>query len=103
MKVRDRASYDFAMSSAAVALELEGDVVTTARIALGGLATKPWRARAAEAAITGHVLDEASANEAAEAALAGAEPQGENAFKVELGRRTVVRALLEAKAMEPQP
>jgi xanthine dehydrogenase YagS FAD-binding subunit len=103
VKVRDRASYDFAMSSAAVALELEGDVVTTARIALGGLATKPWRARAAEAAITGHVLDEASANEAAEAALAGAEPQGENAFKVELGRRTVVRALLEAKAMEPQP
>jgi xanthine dehydrogenase YagS FAD-binding subunit len=103
VKVRDRASYAFALASAAVALELDGDRVVTARVALGGLATKPWRAREAETAITGRVLDEASAREAAEAALAGAQPQGENAFKVELGRRTIVRALLETQAMEMRP
>ena len=100
LKVRDRASYAFALASAAVALDLEGDTVRAVRIALGGLATKPWRAREAEAVLTGRVLDEASAREAADVALADARPQDENEFKVELGRRTLVRALLEAKAME---
>ena len=100
VKVRDRASYDFALASAAVALELEGDTVHAVRIGLGGLAAKPWRAHAAEAALVGRRLDEASAREAAEAALVGAVGRGEAAFKIELGRRTVVRALLETQAMK---
>jgi len=100
VKVRDRASYDFALASAAVALDLEGDTVRAVRIGLGGLAARPWRTHAAEAALVGRSLDEASAREAAEAALAGAVAHGELAFKIELGRRTVVRALLETQAME---
>jgi len=100
VKVRDRASYDFALASAAVALDLEGDVVRAVRIGLGGLATKPWRAHEAEAALIGRRLDKASAREAAAAALAGAAAHGDVAFKIELGRRTLVRALLETQAME---
>ena len=103
VKVRDRASYDFALASAAVALELDGNQVVTARIALGGLATKPWRSREAEQAITGQDLSEETAAEAAEAALAGAAARGDASFKIELGRRTLVRALLEAQAMEVAP
>ncbi|HEY3778536.1 MAG TPA: xanthine dehydrogenase family protein subunit M [Rhizomicrobium sp.] len=104
LKVRDRASYDFALASAAVALDLdESGAVRTARIGLGGLAAKPWRAHEAEALLTGRVLDETNAKEAAEAAFAGAVVHGENAFKPELGRRTLVRALMEAKAMEIAP
>jgi xanthine dehydrogenase YagS FAD-binding subunit len=101
VKVRDRASYDFALASAAVALQLEADgTVATVRIGLGGLAAKPWRAREAEAVLTGRLLDELSAGQAAEAALADAVTHGDNAFKPELGRRTLVRALLEAARME---
>jgi xanthine dehydrogenase YagS FAD-binding subunit len=100
VKVRDRTSYDFALTSAAVALHLDGDRVVTARIALGGLAAKPWRSREAEQAINGRRLDEVSAYEAAEAGLAGAVSHGENGFKIELGRRTLVRALLETRDME---
>lgn len=100
VKVRDRASYDFALASAAVALELDGDRVVTARIALGGLATVPWRSRAAEQAIEGRELNESTARDAAEAALADAVGHGEDAFKIELGKRTLVRALLETAAME---
>ena len=103
VKVRDRASYDFALASAAVALDLEGDTVRAARIGLGGLAAKPWRAREAEAVLLGRRLDETTAREAAEAALAGASPCGEASFKIELGRRTLVRALLETQAMELRP
>ena len=77
--------------------------VVTARIALGGLATKPWRSREAEQAITGQDLSEETAAEAAEAALAGAAARGDASFKIELGRRTLVRALLEAQAMEVAP
>ena len=99
-KVRDRASYDFALASAAVALDLEDGVVVTARIGLGGVATKPWRAHEAEAVLTGRRLDEPAAEQAAEAAFAGAVPRGETAFKPELGRRTLVRALLEAAEMD---
>ena len=99
-KVRDRASYDFALASAAVALDLEDGVVVTARIGLGGVATKPWRAHEAEAVLTGRRLDEPAAEQAAEAAFAGAVPRGETAFKPELGRRTLVRALLEATEMD---
>ncbi len=102
-KVRDRTSYDFALASAAVALHLEDGVVAAARIGLGGVAATPWRAHEAEAALTGRPLDEAAAERAAEAAFAGAVTHGDNDFKPELGRRTLVRALLEAAAMEVLP
>lgn len=100
VKVRDRASFAFALSSAAVGLDMADGVVRDARIGLGGLAAKPWRAREAENALRGRRLDEPAAQEAAEAAFAGAVTHGENAFKPELGRRTLVRALLEAAEME---
>lgn len=99
LKVRDRASYEFAAASAAVALDIQGGAVRTARIALGGMATRPWRAREAEALLTGRRLDEAAAEAAADAAFAGAVTHQDNAFKPELGRRTLVRALLQAAAM----
>jgi xanthine dehydrogenase YagS FAD-binding subunit len=100
-KVRDRESYDFALASAAVALDLAPDgAVREVRIGLGGLASKPWRAHEAEAVLRGQRLDEANATRAAEAAFAGAVTREGNAFKPELGRRTVVRALLEAAALE---
>ena len=102
LKVRDRASYAFASASAAVALDMRGGTVREARIALGGVASRPWRARSAEAALAGRALDEASAQAAAEAAFAGARTHGGNDFKPELGRRTLVRALLQAAAMEVQ-
>jgi xanthine dehydrogenase YagS FAD-binding subunit len=100
VKVRDRESYEFAMASAAVALDLDSDIVSEARIALGGVATVPWRAREAEARLAGKRLDENSAMDAAEAAFADAHPREHNAFKVELGKATLVRALLQVKAME---
>jgi xanthine dehydrogenase YagS FAD-binding subunit len=101
LKIRDRRSYEFALTSAAVALDLgSGGRVNEARIALGGVATKPWRAHEAEAALRGQALDEAAARRAAEAAFEGARPRGENAFKIELGKRTLVRALLQAAALE---
>jgi xanthine dehydrogenase YagS FAD-binding subunit len=100
-KVRDRDSYDFALASAAVALDLAPDgTVREARVGLGGLASKPWRAHEAEDALRGQRLDEAMAARAAEAAFASAVTQEGNAFKPELGRRTLVRALLEATTME---
>lgn len=100
LKVRDRESYAFAVASAAVALDMDGDTVREARIALGGVATTPWRSRAAEAALAGQRLDEAAAERAAQAAFAGAVTHGENDFKPELGRRTLVRALLQAQRLE---
>ncbi len=100
LKVRDRQSYQFALASAAVALHLEGEVVREARIALGGVATVPWRAREAEAVLTGKVLDEALATKSADAGFANAHTREHNAFKVPLGKQTLVRALLEAKAMK---
>ena len=102
LKVRDRESYEFALASAAVALDLDGETVRDARIALGGVATKPWRAHEAERVLTGQALDEASAQHAASLAFAAGTPapNGGNAYKVELGRRTLVRALLDAAKME---
>jgi xanthine dehydrogenase YagS FAD-binding subunit len=82
-----------------VGIALDGDVVRAARIGLGGVAYRPWRAREAEAALVGWPLDEASAKAAAEAAFTGVVTHGGNAFKPELGRRTLVRALLQARAM----
>ena len=100
LKIRDRESYQFAAASAAVALHLDGGVVKQARIALGGVATIPWRAREAESALAGQKLDQARAYEAARIAFAPARPRAGNQFKVELGRRTLVRALLQAAVLE---
>ncbi len=101
VKVRDRDSYQFAITSAAVALDMDGDVIREARIALGGVATVPWRARAAEEALRGKRLDEAVAAKAGDAAFEGAQPRKHNAFKVELGKRTLARALFETAAIQP--
>ena len=92
-KVRDRASFSFALASAAVALELHAGTVRDARIALGGLATRPWRAVEAERWLIGKRAALDSFRRAAAIALDGAAPRDDNAFKVELGRRTVLRAL----------
>jgi xanthine dehydrogenase YagS FAD-binding subunit len=100
LKVRDRQSYEFAIASAAVGLDLDGGVVRAARIGLGGMAYRPWRAEAAEAALVGKPLTAETARAAAEVALLGAVTHGYNDYKPELGRRTLVRALLQAKMME---
>jgi xanthine dehydrogenase YagS FAD-binding subunit len=94
-KVRDRSSYAFALVSVAAALKLDGDTITGVRLALGGVATKPWRARRAEEALLGGPATEASFRAAADAELAGARPLSGNAFKVELARRTITAVLQE--------
>jgi xanthine dehydrogenase YagS FAD-binding subunit len=99
LKVRDRTSYEFALSSAAVALDLDGDRVRNARIGLGGVAYRPWRSAEAEQALTGKPLTEANAEAAAAVALEGAKTHGHNDYKPELARRTLVRALLYAGSM----
>lgn len=93
LKVRDRASYEFALASAAVALEVVGGVIKTARVALGGVATKPWRAAEAEQALVGQRPTPAAFAAAGEAATKGAVPRQFNGFKVALARRVVARAL----------
>lgn len=93
LKVRDRESYEFALASAAVALDLEDGVVRGVRLALGGVATKPWRARRAEDVLMGERADEAAFTRAATAELGPATTRPMNAFKAELARRTLVRAL----------
>jgi xanthine dehydrogenase YagS FAD-binding subunit len=100
LKIRDRQSYAFALASAAVVLDMDGDAVRDARIALGGVATVPWRAREAEDEIKGKPLDEAATQRAAEAAFADAKARVHNAFKISLGRETLARALLETRDME---
>jgi len=99
LKIRDRQSYQFALTSAAVALDMSGSVVREARIALGGVDTVPWRSREAEAALRGKPIDEATVTAAAAAAFAGAQPRKHNAYKVALGQNTLVRALLEVRQM----
>ncbi len=101
LKVRERTSYAFAVVSAAAALRMEGGRIADARIALGGVALKPWRAREAEAALAGAQPDAAVFRRAADAALADARPSGDNAFKIELARRIIVRALSLAAAGTP--
>ncbi|MGB6536558.1 MAG: xanthine dehydrogenase family protein subunit M [Xanthobacteraceae bacterium] len=100
LKVRDRQSYEFALASAAVALDQQDGTVRDARIALGGVATVPWRARGAEAALRGRAIDRDSLAAAANAAFAGATGHGHNDFKIELGKRTLTRALQQAAALE---
>ena len=99
VKVRDRASYEFAIASAAVAVNLSGDTVREARIGLGGMAYRPWRALAAEKFLVGKPLNELNALAAAEVALREAQPHGRNGYKPNLARQTVVRALLQAKEL----
>ena len=93
LKVRDRASYEFALVSAAVALELRDGAIDSARIGLGGVAHKPWRAQNAEAILTGKKPSKDLFKSAAQVALEGAKPYQHNRFKVELAQRVVVRAL----------
>jgi xanthine dehydrogenase YagS FAD-binding subunit len=95
LKVRDRASYEFALASAAVAIGLSGSTISRARVALGGIATVPWRSREAERVLEGKPAETATFRAAAEAALAGAVPREHNAFKIELAKRTLVEALEE--------
>ncbi|MFC6487091.1 FAD binding domain-containing protein [Nitratireductor sp. GCM10026969] len=95
-KIRDRESYAFALASAAVAVEMEGESVRAARIALGGVATMPWRASTAERAVTGSALTPELALEAGQAAFAEARPGRQNAFKTDLGARVVADALMIA-------
>jgi xanthine dehydrogenase YagS FAD-binding subunit len=100
LKIRDRRSYAFAAASAAVALMLEGGRVRDARIALGGVAYRPWRAPEAETALKGNPFSEDLAREAAERAFAGAKTHEHNAYKVALGKETLTRALVETARME---
>jgi xanthine dehydrogenase YagS FAD-binding subunit len=99
LKVRDRASYAFALASAAVALDLQGNTIREARVALGGVGTKPWRSPEAERALAGQPAKLETYRAAADTALRGAVPRQENAFKVDLARRTLVRALSRAQAL----
>jgi xanthine dehydrogenase YagS FAD-binding subunit len=102
LKLRERTSYAFAIVSAAVALEMNGDAISTARIALGGVAAKPWRARAAEAALENAAPTPEAFAKAADLALADARPSGDNAFKISLARNIVARALGLALAGTPK-
>jgi xanthine dehydrogenase YagS FAD-binding subunit len=96
LKVRDRASYAFALVAVAAALDLEGGTVRQARVVLGSVAHKPWRSQEAEAVLTGKAATPETFQAAAEAAFQGAKPHEHNAYKVDLGKRAVVRALSQA-------
>jgi xanthine dehydrogenase YagS FAD-binding subunit len=98
LKLRDRASYEFALASAGVVITVTDGRVTRARIALGGVGTKPWRSPEAEAALAGQAVDPANFRKAAEAALRDAQPQSENGFKIELAKRCLTHALQMATA-----
>ena len=98
LKLRDRASYEFALASAAVVAKVEGGHIRYVRVAMGGVGTKPWRSHEAEAALTGKPANAATFRAAAEAALAGAKTRTDNAFKVELAKRCLTRALKLATA-----
>jgi xanthine dehydrogenase YagS FAD-binding subunit len=99
LKVRDRASYAFALVAVAVALELDGSTIKQARVVLGSVAHKPWRSHEAEAALSGKPASEESYRQAAEAALRDAKPLAHNAYKVELAKRAIVRALMRASKL----
>lgn len=99
LKVRDRASYAFALVAVAAALELDGGTIKQARVVLGGVAHKPWRSGEAEAVLAGKPASEEGFRRAAEAALRDAKPLAHNAYKVELGKRAIIRALLRASKL----
>jgi xanthine dehydrogenase YagS FAD-binding subunit len=96
LKLRDRASYEFALASAAVIVTTEGGKVTRARVALGGVGTRPWRSHEAERALEGKAASEEHFRAAADAALRDAKPQSGNKYKIELSKRCIVRALTTA-------
>ena len=96
LKLRDRASYEFALASAAIVAEVTAGKLTYIRVALGGVGTKPWRSHEAEAALLNHPATPANFQRAAAAALHNAQPQSENAFKVELAKRCLTHALTTA-------
>lgn len=100
LKARDRQSYEFALASAAIALDVQDGTVREARVALGGVATVPWRAREAEALLKGQKFDDGLAQRVADAAFTGAKGKTHNEFKIALGKRVVARALHQAAAME---
>ena len=100
LKIRDRESYAYALASAAVVLRMEGETIADIRLGLGGVATVPWRAREAEAALRGVALSEERIARAADIAFAGADATEENAFKIDLGKRTLTRAIIETARME---
>ncbi len=98
LKLRDRASYEFALASAAVIVQVENGRIRKARIAFGGIGTRPWRSPEAEHALEGKTAHEAAFRAAADAALRDAKPQRDNAFKVELAKRCLIRALTTVTA-----
>jgi xanthine dehydrogenase YagS FAD-binding subunit len=98
LKLRDRASYEFALASAAVVLTVSTGRITRARIALGGIGTKPWRSPEAEAALRGQTANDATFRRAAKAALRNAKPRSENGFKIELATRCLTHGLRLATA-----
>jgi xanthine dehydrogenase YagS FAD-binding subunit len=102
LKIRDRLSYAFALVSVAAALDLDGDTIREARLALGGVAHKPWRDLAAEAALRGQAADQVSFARAADVLLRDARGYPRNSFKIELARRGIVRALTQAARGTPQ-
>ena len=102
LKIRDRLSYAFALVSVAVGIELDGGTIKQARFALGGVAHKPWRNAAAEAALDGQPASEAAFAQAADTLLSEAKGFGHNTFKIDLARRAVVRALTQAARGTPQ-
>lgn len=95
LKVRDRSEFEFALASAATGLEISGGTIRNARVALGGVGTKPWRSREAEKALIGKSLSEGTFRDAAEAALEGAAAREQNRFKIVLAKRTLVRSLTD--------
>jgi len=97
LKLRDRASYEFALASAAVVMKHDGSRIEFIRIAMGGVGTKPWRSMDAEKALTGKAPTVANFHAAAEAALRGAKPQSQNGFKVELAKRCLVHAMNQVR------
>jgi xanthine dehydrogenase YagS FAD-binding subunit len=102
LKIRDRLSYAFALVSVAAALEMDGERIGEARLALGGVAHKPWRDRASEAALRGKPANDAAFADAADILLKGAQGQGHNDFKIELARRAIIRTVGQAARGTPQ-
>ncbi len=102
LKIRDRSSYAFALVSAAVGIELDGDTIKEGRFALGGVAHKPWRDQEAEAALSGKPAREASFDHAARVLLRNAKGYAHNNFKIDLARRCIVRTLTQAARGTPQ-
>jgi len=99
LKIRDRESYEFALASAAAALDVDGDHIRDARVAVGGVGTKPWNLPKVRDALIGKPLNQQTFETAAKLATEGAKPLRHNAFKVELVQRTIVRALMNLESL----